>query len=149
MVLCGARPASPGHLLPGAHTAGVAATLRAPRVDEQWARAVVEERFGLAAVPRALGSYQGANFLLRTPDGEPLAVLKVSNPAFNAVEIADQDAAVDLVADACPDLRVAQVLRGADRVPLRATVETPDGPAVARLIRFLDGGTLAEKGYVA
>ena len=126
-----------------------AAALAAPRVDEGWARRVVRECFGVQAVPHELGSYQDANFLLRTPGGEPLAVLKVSNPAFGAAEIADQDELTDVVAEACPHLRVAQVLRGDDGAALRATVETPDGPAVARLIRFLGGGTLADQAYVA
>jgi 4-aminobutyrate aminotransferase-like enzyme/Ser/Thr protein kinase RdoA (MazF antagonist) len=127
-------------------------TLPAPRVDEAWARRVAHESFGMDAVAHQLGSNQDANFLLRTPAGQPVAVLKVSNPAFSAAEVSVQDAAADRIAAACPDLRVAQVLRADsadDGVVQRATVATPDGPAVARLIRFLDGGTLADQAYLA
>ena len=41
------------------------------------------------------------------------------------------------------------MLRTDDGDVQRATVVTPDGPAVARLIRFLAGGTLFDKGYLA
>ena len=125
-----------------------AVTLPAPRVDEAWARRVVQESFGIDAVAHQLGSNQDANFLIRSPNGQPLAVLKVSNPAFRAAEVSVQDDAADRIAAACPELRVAQVLRGDDGVAQRTTVATPDGPAVARLIRFLDGGTLFDKGYL-
>ena len=125
-----------------------AATLPAPRVDDAWARRVARESFGVDAVAHRLGSNQDANFLLRTPSGQPVAVLKVSNPAFGAAEVAVQDAAADRIAAACPDLRVAQVLRADDGAVQRATITTPDGPVVARLIRFLDGGTLFGKGYL-
>lgn len=126
-----------------------AAALPAPRVDEAWARRVAHESFGMDAVAHELGSNQDANFLMRTPAGKPVAVLKVSNPAFGPAEISVQDAAADRIAAACPDLRIAQVLRADDGAVRRATVATPDGPAVARLIRFLDGGTLYDKGYLA
>jgi len=124
-------------------------SLPAPRVDEAWARRIVQESFGVDAVAHQLGSNQDANFLLRTPEGEPLAVLKVSNPAFSATEVAVQDDAADRIAAACPELRVAQVLRTDAGDAQRTTVATPDGPAVARLIRFLDGGTLFDQGYLA
>ncbi|WP_406486215.1 aminotransferase [Streptomyces phaeochromogenes] len=125
-----------------------AVTLPAPRVDEAWARRIVRDSFGIDAVAHQLGSNQDANFLIRTPNGEPVAVLKVTNPAFVAAEVSAQDDATDRIATACPDLRIAQVLRGDDGVAQRTTVDTPDGPAVARLIRFLDGGTLFDQGYL-
>lgn len=125
-----------------------AVTLPAPRVDEAWARRVVRESFGIDAVAHQLGSNQDANFLIRRPDGEPVAVLKVSNPAFGAAAVSVQDDAADRIATACPELKISQVLRGDDGVAQRTTVATPDGPAVARLIRFLDGGTLFDQGYL-
>ncbi len=124
-------------------------TLPAPRVDEAWAQSLVREAFGIDAVADRLGSNQDANFLLRTPEGRPVAVLKVSNPAFGDAGVAVQDEAADRIAAACPELRVAQVLRGDDGAALRTTVTTPDGRAVARLIRFLEGGTLFDQGYLA
>ncbi|MEV5721531.1 aminotransferase [Amycolatopsis mediterranei] len=125
-----------------------AATLPAPHVDEAWARRVAHESFGMDTVAHQLGSNQDANFLLRAPAGQPVAVLKVSNPAFSAAEVSVQDAAADRIAAACPELRVAQVLRADEGTIRRSTVATPDGTAVARLIRFLDGGTLFDKGYL-
>jgi 4-aminobutyrate aminotransferase-like enzyme/Ser/Thr protein kinase RdoA (MazF antagonist) len=126
-----------------------APALPAPRVDEAWARRVVHEEFGMETTAHKLGSNQDANFLIRALDGEPVAVLKVSNPAFSAAEAEVQDDAADRVAATCPDLRVAQVLRAGDGSAQRTLVMTPDGPAVARLLRFLDGGTLDGKGYLA
>ena len=69
--------------------------LPAPRVDEAWARSVAHESFGVDAVAHQLGSNQDADFLLPTPAGRPVAVLKVSNPAFSAAEVSVQDAAAD------------------------------------------------------
>ena len=86
-----------------------AVTLPAPRVDEAWARGVVRESFGIDAVAHQLGSNQDANFLIRTPDGEPVAVLKVSNPAFGAAAVSVQDDAADRIATACPELRVTEI----------------------------------------
>ncbi len=126
-----------------------AVTLPAPRVDEAWARRVVRESFGMDAVAHQLGSNQDANFLMRSPGGEPVAVLKVSNSAFSASLVSVQDDAADRIAAACPELRVAQVLRDGDGAVHRTSVATPDGPVVARLIRFLDGGTLFDQGYLA
>ncbi len=126
-----------------------AVTLPAPRVDETWAQGVVRESFGMDAVAHQLGSNQDANFLMRSPGGEPVAVLKVSNPAFSASAVAVQDDAADRIAAACPELRVAHVLRDGKGAVQRTSVATPDGPVVARLIRFLDGGTLFDQGYLA
>jgi 4-aminobutyrate aminotransferase-like enzyme/Ser/Thr protein kinase RdoA (MazF antagonist) len=126
-----------------------AVALPVPRVDEAWARTVVRESFGVDAVAHQLGGNQDANFLMRTPEGRPVAVLKVSNPAFSAAEVAVQDDAADRIAAACPELRVAQVLRAGDGSAQRTTVATPDGPVVARLIRFLEGGTVFDTGHLS
>ncbi|GAB3668203.1 aminotransferase [Nocardioides korecus] len=126
--------------------------LPAPQVDADWAVRTVAAHFGglgREVVARGLGSNQDANFLLTSPAGEPVAVLKVSNPVFTLAEVEAQDRAADAIAAARPDLRVAQVLRGSDGAALRAFVDTPDGPAVARLVRFLGGGTLADRGHLS
>ncbi|WP_370290034.1 aminotransferase [Nocardioides sp.] len=122
--------------------------LPAPRVDEAWAEQVAAERWGLAVTARGLGSNQDANFLL-SAGAEPVAVLKVSNPVFGLPEVEVQDRAADLIAEAYPELRICQVLRDDAGAPQRAVVNTPDGPAVARLIRFLGGGTLFDRGHVS
>ena len=126
-----------------------AVDLPAPRVDADWAARITAERFGMEVLARSLGSNQDANFLLSLNDGRPVAVLKVSNPASSLAEVELQDRAADLVAGKCPGLRVSQLLRdGLGRVQ-RAVVETPGGPAAVRLIRFLDGGTLADRGHLS
>ncbi|MFJ9930076.1 aminotransferase [Streptomyces misionensis] len=116
--------------------------LPVPRVTPAEAERIASEHLGSTARAQALGSQQDANFLLHD-DGTPTAVLKIANPAFGATEIDAQDAAADLVASACPELRVATVLRRPDGSPRRTTVDTGNGPAVARLLRYLPGGTLS------
>ncbi|MGW1105283.1 aminotransferase [Streptomyces sp. NPDC002540] len=117
--------------------------LPAPRVTPTEAERVGAELLGRSARAEALGSQQDANFLLRADDGTALAILKIANPAFGALEIEAQDTAADLIASAHPELRVATVLRHPDGSPRRTTVDTDGGPAVARLLRHLPGGSLS------
>ncbi|MFE6805152.1 aminotransferase [Streptomyces sp. NPDC057681] len=117
--------------------------LPAPRVTPADAERIAAQHLGFDAHAEALGSQQDANFLLRDENGADLAVLKIANPAFGAVEIEAQDAAADLVSSAHPELRVATVLRRPDGCPRRTAVDTESGPAVARLLRHLPGGTLS------
>ncbi|MEU6375215.1 aminotransferase [Streptomyces sp. NPDC046909] len=117
--------------------------LPVPRVTPTEAERIAAEHLGVTARAEALGSQQDANFLLRAADGTPEAVLKIANPAFGATEIDAQDAAADLIASAHPELRIATVLRRTDGSPRRTTVDTETGPAVARLLRYLPGGTLS------
>ncbi|MCQ9131661.1 aminotransferase [Streptomyces hilarionis] len=116
--------------------------LPAPEVTVAQAEGLADRHLGVAARATALGSQQDANFLLRPHDGTGPVILKIANPAFGLVEIEAQDTAADLIAAAHPELRVATVLRRADGSPRRATVDTGDGPAVARLLRHLPGGSL-------
>ncbi|MFI9150520.1 aminotransferase [Streptomyces sp. NPDC053367] len=117
--------------------------LPAPRVTTADAERIAAQHLGCPARAEPLGSQQDANFLLRDENGTALAVLKIANPAFGAVEIEAQDAAADLVSSAHPELRTATVLRRPDGSPLRTEVDTDSGPAVARLLRHLPGGTLS------
>ncbi|MFF0792589.1 aminotransferase [Streptomyces spiralis] len=117
--------------------------LPVPRVTPAEAEHIAAEHLGITARARSLGSQQDANFLLHADDGTPAAILKIANPAFGTVEIEAQDAAADLIAAACPELRIATVLRRPDGSPRRTTVDTKSGPAVARLLRHLPGGTLS------
>ncbi|NUP44213.1 MAG: aminotransferase, partial [Streptomyces sp.] len=117
--------------------------LPAPRTTVAEAELIAAEHLDITARAQALGSQQDANFLLYADDGAPAAVLKIANPAFGTVETEAQDAAADLIASACPDLRIATVLRRPDGSPRRATVDTENGPAAARLLRHLPGGTLS------
>ncbi|MFJ8851891.1 aminotransferase [Streptomyces sp. NPDC102437] len=117
--------------------------LPAPRVAPADCELIAAEHLGITARAQSLGSQQDANFLLHTDDVTPAAILKISNPAFGTTEIEAQDAAADLIASAHPELRVATVLRRPDGSPRRTTVDTENGPAVARLLRYLPGGTLS------
>ncbi|MFF4343291.1 aminotransferase [Kitasatospora sp. NPDC001540] len=123
--------------------------LPAPRTTPAEAELLAARHLGTAARAEALGSQQDANFLLRDGDGTALAVLKVANPAFGEAEVEAQDAAADLVAAAHPGLRVATVLRRPDGTPRRAVVESGSGPAVARLLRHLPGGTLSGRRHLS
>ncbi|MGW0915274.1 aminotransferase [Streptomyces sp. NPDC002784] len=117
--------------------------LPAPRVAPAEAERIAAERLGITARAQALGSQQDANFLLYAGDGTPTAVLKIANPAFSDTEIDAQDTAADLVTAAHPQLRIATVLRDPDGSPRRTTVDTQTGPAIARLLHYLPGGTLS------
>lgn len=94
-----------------------------------------------------LGSQQDQNLLVSGPDG-PSAVLKLANPSFPEQDTLAQDAAAALVAATCPDLRVSTVLETGGR-PMRAVLDTSEGPILARLLRHLPGGTFVERGWLA
>ena len=100
--------------------------------------------FGLTVQAQPLGSQQDSNFLL-ADGGSVLGVLKVANPAFSAAEIEAQDAAAAHIAGACQDLRVATVTHGPAEVPVDGG-PVDGGRALARVLRFLPGGTLAGAG---
>ena len=123
--------------------------LPVPRVAPAEAELIAAEHLGVTARAQPLGSQQDANFLLRADDGTDATILKIANPAFGTVEIEAQDAAADLIASARPELRVATVLRRPDGSPWRTTVETETGPAVARLLRYLPGGTLSGSRHLS
>jgi len=100
--------------------------------------------FGLTVQAQPLGSQQDSNFLL-ADGGSVLGVLKIANPAFSAAEIEAQDAAAAHIAAACPDLRVATATHGPAEMPVGGG--PADGSrALARVLRFLPGGTLAGAG---
>ena len=118
--------------------------------------------FGLRVRAEPLGSQQDCNFLLveraggvaagveraggvaagMEDGGTAAGVLKIANPAFTAAEIEAQDAAAGHIA-AVDGLRAGTVLHGP------ATVPTPDGPASARVLTYLPGGTLTGRGYLS
>jgi 4-aminobutyrate aminotransferase-like enzyme/Ser/Thr protein kinase RdoA (MazF antagonist) len=135
-------------------------SLPAPLVTREEAEQIAAAQFGLAARARLLGSQQDSNFLLVQPDsrgpgraepaavpGRPepavLGVLKIANPAFTSTEIQAQDAAADHIAATVGWLRVGTLQHGP------VTVRTGAGPAIARLLRYLPGGTLTGQEYLA
>src|SRR5689334_1347992 len=102
-----------------------------------------------------LGSQQDCNFLLQG-DGGPAGVLKIANPAFSRTEIEAQDAAAELVAAAGQDgpaLRAGVATHG----PVLVTAGGGTGgggrggerTVLARVLRYLPGGTLTGAGYLA
>jgi 4-aminobutyrate aminotransferase-like enzyme/Ser/Thr protein kinase RdoA (MazF antagonist) len=117
--------------------------LPVPRVTIQDAERMAASSFGLTVRAQPLGSQQDSNFLLTEPAGGVAGVLKIANPAFSAAEIDAQDGAAERVAAA--GLRAGTVVHGPVTVPVA------DGPvggssALARVLRYLPGGTLAGAG---
>ena len=110
------------------------------------AETLVADNYGIEARARPLGSQQDTNFLLVGRDDTPLGVLKIANAAFGPDEIDAQDAAADLLAAGCPDLRIATALHRPDG--RAATLGSPDGPRLARVLRYLPGGTFTGPGYL-
>ncbi|MCV7282360.1 aminotransferase [Mycolicibacterium flavescens] len=123
--------------------------LPAPRVSEQQAERLLAEHYGLTAGAVSLGSQQDRNFLVTAADGTIAGVLKVANPAFNATELAAQDLAAELIANAEPHLRVSVPLPNTTGEKYTAVDGLVDTTAYVRLLRHLPGGTLLESGYLA
>ena len=116
--------------------------LPVPLVTVEEAERLAATSFGLNVRARPLGSQQDSNFGLVEADGEIAGVLKIANPAFTMAEIQAQDAAADHIA-AASGLRAGTVRHGP------ATVVTDSGPAIARVLRYLPGGTLTGQGYLS
>jgi Ser/Thr protein kinase RdoA (MazF antagonist) len=115
--------------------------LPVPRVTIKDAERMAKSSFGLTVRAEMLGSQQDSNFLL-VGAGGVAGVLKVANPAFNAAEVGAQDAAAGVIA-AAGELRAATVRHGP------ATVTVDGGPALARVLTYLPGGTLTGPGYLS
>lgn len=122
--------------------------LPAPRVSVAQAQGLLADHFGVTGRVESLGSQQDANFLVRGGDDTPLGVLKVANQAFTAVEIDAQDAAAHLLAEALPDVRVSVPMPSTAGRTRTAVTDLVDGTAYVRLLRFLSGTTLADRGYL-
>jgi Ser/Thr protein kinase RdoA (MazF antagonist) len=106
--------------------------LPAPQVSEAAAQEIVATHYGLAARVQSLGSQQDKNFTVREGDGTVRGVLKIANPAFTGEEIAAQDAAAQLIADAEPELRVAVPLQNAAGEKCTALTGLVEGTAYVR-----------------
>jgi Ser/Thr protein kinase RdoA (MazF antagonist) len=123
--------------------------LPAPRVTEQQAEKLLAAHYGLSARAESLGSNQDKNFLVFGAGEQPAGVLKIANPAFTALELAAQDAAAALIADAEPALRVAVPLPNLDGEVSTSVDDLLGGTAHVRLLRYLPGGTLVGLRYLA
>ena len=127
------------------------AELPVPAVNDEQARAIAAEFFGVHAAVTSLGSQQDVNYLLREhvsePDcGTPVGVLKIANPVFSLTELQAQDAAAAFIG-AAEDIRTATNLEFAGKDPIAAV--DVDGGLLARVIRYLDGGTLSGEVYLS
>lgn len=124
--------------------------LPAPQVSEAQAEQILATHYGLDAKATSLGSQQDKNFLVTQGD-ETVGVLKIANPAFNETELQAQDLAADVIAAAEPTLRIAVPLpnvRGEKRTAVNGLLDTAQDTAYVRLLRYLPGGALSERGYL-
>ncbi|PRC44858.1 aminotransferase, partial [Mycobacterium sp. ITM-2017-0098] len=103
--------------------------LPAPQVSEAQAQDILAAHYGLAAHATSLGSQQDKNFTVHDENGTVLGVLKIANPAFTPAELAAQDAAATLIADAEPTLRVSVPLPNTDGEKCTAVTGLVDGTA--------------------
>lgn len=127
-----------------------AGALPAPIVSTELAERWAKEAFGLIVRAVDLGSQQDANFLLvdttgtvEAADGAPVAVMKISNSAFNVDTVEDQDRAAQWVANSPSGMRAST------RVGDLAFLAAPSGSHIVRLTRFLEGGTLHGSEYLS
>ncbi len=123
--------------------------LPAPRVNEPQAQHILSTHYGLDAHVVSLGSQQDRNFMVTGDDGAVLGVLKVANTAFTPVELAAQDAAAQLIAEAEPGLRVAVPLDNSAGEKCTIVPGSAGDPTYVRLLRHLPGGTLSESGHLS
>ncbi|AKS32906.1 aminotransferase [Mycolicibacterium goodii] len=124
--------------------------LPAPQVSAAQAEQILATHYGLDAKATSLGSQQDKNFLVTRGD-ETVGVLKIANPAFNETELQAQDLAADLIASAEPALRIAVPLanaRGEKRTAVTGLLDSAQDTAYVRLLRYLPGGALAQRGYL-
>jgi 4-aminobutyrate aminotransferase-like enzyme/Ser/Thr protein kinase RdoA (MazF antagonist) len=125
-----------------------AGELPAPNLPADEVASIVRERWGIDAELSPLGSQQDQNFLARV-DGEPVGVVKITNPAFTATELAAQEAAAARIAASAPAVRIATTTTDAAGASRSAVAETSEGTLSIRIIEHLDGGTLTGGAYLS
>jgi len=138
----GARPVDAGFDFFGA------GELPAPNLPAADVATVVREQWGIDVELSPLGSQQDQNFLARV-EGEPFGVVKITNPAFTAAELAAQEAAAARIAAAAPELRIATTTTDAAGAPRSVVAATSEGDLSIRIIEHLGGGTLTGDAYLA
>ena len=125
-----------------------AAELPVPAITPAQARDIAKTRFGIDAQVTPLGSQQDANFLLSTPAGDPIGVLKIANPAFSRIELEAQDAAAAYIRQTEPDVRTATNVERAGVAPIAELPDEDGAVLYARIIAHLAGGTMSGDQYV-
>ncbi len=120
--------------------------LPVPKVPAARAESFARDLFGVAGTATELGSQQDANFLIEAPCGR--YVLKVSNPAFTARDLAAQDLAAAHIARREPGVEVPVPLEGLNGGTVQEV--SLDGAATAvRLVRFVEGEVLSRGGHLS
>lgn len=121
-----------------------------PRFEEPDVLAVAATTFGVrAATARDLGSERDQSFLLHGPDGEPVAVMKVSNAAEEPATLDMEALAVihAIRADPALPMAIPWIVPGADEgatdstdpTDRRATYHAADGDHLVRMYDVLPG----------
>src|SRR5690606_37622150 len=118
--------------------------LQAPQGRATQAQQILREHYGIEACTDSQARTQAKDVLVRAADGTIAGVLKIANPAFNATELAAQDAAAEAIAAAEPSLRVATALPNLSGETRTEVSGLSDGTAHVRLPRYLPGGTLVK-----
>lgn len=135
-----------------------AGELPAPQLPSDEVVEIVRTAWGLDVELAPLGSQQDQNFLARAQPAEvgtgaggvaTIGVVKVTNPAFTAVELAAQELAAERIASAAPHLRIATTTTDATGAPRSILADTSEGPLGIRLIAYLPGGTLTGGSYLS
>ena len=105
-----------------------AGELPAPGLPADEVAGIVRDHWGLDVVLEPLGSQQDQNFLARpSAGGDPLGVVKITNPAFTAAELAAQDEAAARIAAAAPEFRIATTSIAPDGAPRSVVADTSEG----------------------
>jgi len=126
-----------------------AGELPAPNLAAAEVTAIVREHWGLDVELVPLGSQQDQNFLARAAGEAVVGVVKITNPAFTATELAAQEAAASRIAASAPDLRIATTTTDAAGTPRSSVAATSEGQLSIRLIEYLHGGTLTGDSYLS
>jgi 4-aminobutyrate aminotransferase-like enzyme/Ser/Thr protein kinase RdoA (MazF antagonist) len=113
-------------------------SLPRPRVTIEDAERIARESFGISGTVTELGSNQDRNFQVTVDEAR--YVLRISNPAFSATELAAQDAAMAHLQHA--GLDVPRSVEGLDGM-LHQPVELHHQTLIARLLTFVEGESLA------
>ncbi|MGR2752777.1 aminotransferase class III-fold pyridoxal phosphate-dependent enzyme [Agromyces arachidis] len=126
-----------------------AGELPAPNLSADEVAGIARARWGLELGLDPLGSQQDQNFFARDGSGEPVGVVKITNPAFTAAELDAQDHAASRIAAAAPHLRIATTTLADDGTPRSVTADTSEGPLAIRLLEYLPGGTLNGSAHLS
>ncbi len=111
------------------------------------ARELALALFAVDGVATSLASERDQNFLLDAPGGR--FVLKISNPAEPAVNLAMQNSALLHLARHAPDLGTPRVCRTTDRQDVACVRDASDVEHGVRMITYVQGDVFANADHTA